>query len=223
MKTIDIITGLNTYLKTENKSIIEELLNKLDVQYREEEMKAQGGKVALKRLRIANKILKQNKKDELRTVLHKCFTMEIDGETYQTFGCAYYFIALKEQYKTTAEEYAPEEQEKLGFNPRRFFDELKTAKLTKIDFDIMEIKKDFENFKAEEKLWPKKVRRERCILPIGNGDSMGFDAEYFINIIEVLGPNTEFYQNEKETGTSYFKSDIGMALLCPCRLKNEVA
>lgn len=38
MKTIDIITGLNTYLKTENKSIIEELLNKLNVQYREEEM-----------------------------------------------------------------------------------------------------------------------------------------------------------------------------------------
>ena len=34
---------------------------------------------------------------------------------------------------------------------------------------------------------------------------------------------TEFYQNEKETGTSCFKSDIGMALLCPCRLKNEVA
>lgn len=87
----------------------------------------------------------------------------------------------------------------------------------------MEIKKDFENFKAEEKLWPKKVRRERCILPIGNGDSMGFNAEYFINIIEVLGPNTEFYQNEKPNGTSYFKSDIGMALLCPCRLKNEVA
>ena len=100
---------------------------------------------------------------------------------------------------------------------------MKTAKLTKIDFDIMEIKKNFENFKAEEKLWPKNVRRGRCILPIGNIDSMGFDAEYFINIIEVLGPNTEFYQNEKPNGTSYFKSDIGMALLCPCRLKNEVA
>lgn len=223
MKTIDIITGLNTYLKTGSKSIIEELLNKLDVQYREEEMKARGGKVALKRLRIANKILKQNKKDELRTVLHKCFTEEIDGETYQIFGCQYYFVALKEQYKTTAEEHTPEEQEKLGFNPRRFFDELKTAKLTKIDFDIMEIKKNFENFKAEEKLWPKNVRRGRCILPIGNIDSMGFDAEYFINIIEVLGPNTEFYQNEKPNGTSCFKSDIGMALLCPCRLKNEVA
>ena len=87
----------------------------------------------------------------------------------------------------------------------------------------MEIKKNFENFKAEEKLWPKKVRRERCILPIGNIDSIGFNAECFINIIEVLGPNTEFYQNERPDETSYFKSDIGMALLCPYRLKNEVA
>ena len=146
-----------------------------------------------------------------------------DGEIYQTFGCAYYFIALKEQYKTTAEEHTPEEQEKLGFNPGKFFNELKNANLNKVDFDIMEIKKDFENFKAEEKLWPKKVRRGRCILPIGNIDSMGFNAEYFINIIEVLGLNTEFYQNERPDGTSCFKSDIGMALLCPCRLKNEVA
>lgn len=223
MKTIDIITGLNTYLKTGSKSIIEELLNKLDVQYREEEMKARGGNAALKRLRVANKILKQNKKDEIRTAFHKCFTEEIDGETYQIFGCQYYFVALKEKYKTTAEEHTPEEQKELGFNLGRFFNELKNANLNKVDFDIMEIKKDFENFKAEEKLWPKKVRRGRCILPIGNIDSMGFNADYFINIIEVLGPNTEFYQNEKETGTSCFKSDIGMALLCPCRLKNEVA
>ena len=48
MKTIDIITGLNTYLKTGSKSIIEELLNKLDVQYREEEMKARGWKCGIK-------------------------------------------------------------------------------------------------------------------------------------------------------------------------------
>lgn len=223
MKTIDIITGLNTYLKTENKSIIEELLNKLDVKYREEEMKAQGGNAALKRLRIANKILKQNRKDEIRTTLHKCFTTEIDGETYQTFGCAYYFIALKEQYKTTAEEYAPEEQEKLGFNPRSFFDELKKAKLNKVDFDITEIKKSLEDFKAEQKLLPPKGRLTKCELPIGNVDGMGFNAEYFINIVDVLGSDTEFYQNESPTGTSYFKSDIGMALLCPCRLKEEVA
>lgn len=223
MKTIDIITGLNTYLKTENKSIIEELLNKLDVQYREEEMKAQGGNAALKRLRIANKILKQNKEDEILTAFHKCFTTEIEGKTYQTFGCLCYFIALKEQYKTTAEEHTPEEQNEFGFKPERFFDELKKQKLNKVDFDITEIKKDFENFKAEQKLRPKKVRRGRCILPIGNIDSMGFNAEYFINIIEVLGLNTEFYQNERPDGMSCFKSDVGMALLCPCRLKNEVA
>lgn len=34
--------------------------------------------------------------------------------------------------------------------------------------------------------------------------------------------DTEFYQNENPIGMSYFKSDIGMALLCPCRLKKTV-
>lgn len=43
-------------------------------------MKARGGNTALKRFRIANKILKQNRKDELRTIFHKCFTEEINGE-----------------------------------------------------------------------------------------------------------------------------------------------
>lgn len=223
MKTIDIITGLNTYLKTENKSIIEDLLNKLDVQYREEEMKARGGNTALKRFRIANKILKQNRKDELRTIFHKCFTEEINGEKYQIFGCAYYLIALKERYKTTAEEHTLEEQKEFGFNPGEIFDKSKNAKLNKVDFDIMEIKKSLEDFKAGQKLLPLKGRLTKCELPIGNVDGMGFNAEYFINIVGVLGSDTGFYQNENPIGMSYFKSDIGMALLCPCRLKNEVA
>lgn len=223
MKTIDIITGINTYLKTENKSIITELLNKLDAQYREEEMKSQGGNTALKRLRIANKILKQNKKDEIRTIFHKCFTEEINGEKYQIFGCAYYLIALKEQYKTTAEEHTLEEQKEFGFNPGKIFEALKNATLNKVDFDITEIKKSLKNFEAEQKLLPPKERLTKCELPIGNVDGMGFNAEYFINIVDVLGSDTEFYQNESPTGTSYFKSDIGMALLCPCRLRSGVA
>lgn len=44
-----------------------------------------------------------------------------------------------------------------------------------------------------------------------------------LNTYLIFHQYTEFYQNEKLNGTSCFKSDVGMALLCPCRLKNEVA
>ena len=60
MKTIDIITDINTYLKTGNKAILTDLLNTLQIQYKHEEMKKKGGNAALKRQKIAEKILKQN-------------------------------------------------------------------------------------------------------------------------------------------------------------------
>lgn len=218
MKTIDIITNINTYLKTEDRVILETLLKKLDVQYREEEAKSQGGNTALKRLRVVNKILKAARKDERYPEFHKCFAREINNEKYQLFGCVYYFIALRDPYRTTAEEYTLEEQKNFKRHPEEFFDQLLQQTLNKVDFDIMEIKKSLEQFKAEQKLLPPNRRNPNCILPIGNVEGIGFNAEYFINIVDVLGADSEFYQNENPTGLSYFKSSIGMAILCPVRL-----
>ena len=103
MKTIDIITDINTYLKTENKAILTDLLNALQIEYRHEEAKRQGGNIALKRQKIAEKVLKANQKDNIRPAFFKCFTEEIDGSTMQIFGNAYFLIALKEEYKTGAD------------------------------------------------------------------------------------------------------------------------
>ena len=53
MNTLSIIADINTYLKTENKEILTDLLNTLQTQYRHEEAKKQGGNIALKRQKIA--------------------------------------------------------------------------------------------------------------------------------------------------------------------------
>ena len=69
MNTLNIIADINTYLKTENKAILTDLLNDLQIEYRHEEMKKKGGNIALKRQKIAEKVLKANqKKRNERTV-----------------------------------------------------------------------------------------------------------------------------------------------------------
>ena len=125
MKTIDIITDLKTYINTlpeddkkyidyciENKvfnisgvglSMLAELLNRLQTDYRNEETKRQGGNVALKRQKIAEKVLKANQKDNIRPAFFKCFIEKINGDMMQIFGNQYFLIALKEVFSMESE------------------------------------------------------------------------------------------------------------------------
>ena len=52
----------------------------------------------------------------------------------------------------------------------------------------------------------------------GKERNTGYNAEYFIDIVEALGTDAVLYQNEKSSGISYFEAESGRALLCPCRL-----
>ena len=213
MKTIDIITDINTYLKTENKAILTDLLNTLQIDYRHEEAKKQGGNVALKRQKIAEKILKQNQKNGMKEQFFKCWIEEIDGEKMQLFGNQYYIIALKEAFKTSAE--TETEAEKITFKAGKFFDKSQYT-LNQIDFDIADIKQKLAEFKAEQKQRTAKDRKNyKPIFKLGN---TGYNAEYFIDIVEALGADAVLYQNEKSSGISYFEAEAGAALICPCRL-----
>lgn len=237
MKTIDIITDLKTYINTlpeddkkcidyciTNKvfnisgvglSMLAGLLDRLQTDYRYEEAKKQGGNVALKRQKIAEKVLKANQKDNIRPAFFKCFTEEIDGSTMQIFGNQYFLIALKEEYKTGADTHTPEEMQKFEFRPSKFFD-FSGCTYNKIDFDIADIKQKLAEFKSEQKQRPAKDRKNHHpIFALGN---TGYNAEYFIDIVEALGTDAVFYQNEKSSGISYFEAESGRALLCPCRL-----
>lgn len=119
MKIIDIIADINTYLKTENKAILTDLLNDLQIEYRHEEMKKKGGNIALKRQKIAEKVLKANQKNGMKEQFFKCWIEEIDGEKMQLFGNQYYIIALKEAFKTSAE--TETEAGKITFKAGKFF------------------------------------------------------------------------------------------------------
>ena len=215
MNTLNIIADINTYLKTENKSILKDLLNALQAEYRHEEARKKGGNIALKRQKIAEKILKANQKDNIRPAFFKCFTEDINGSTMQIFGNAYFLIALKEEYKTGADTHTPEEMQKFEFRPSKFFD-FSGCTYNKIDFDIADIKQKLAEFKAEQKQRTAKDRKNyKPIFKLGN---TGYNAEYFIDIVEALGADAVLYQNEKASGISYFEAEAGKALLCPCRL-----
>ena len=215
MNTLNIITDINTYLKTENKSILTDLLNALQIEYRHEEAKKKGGNIALKRQKIAEKILKQNKKDGMKEQFFKCWIEEIDGEKMQFFGNQYYIIALKEAFKTSAE--TETEAEKITFKASKFFDKSQ-YELNQIDFDLTEIKQYLAQFKAEQKQKPPKQRENRCVMPFGNIADRGYNAEFLIDIIEALGTDAVFYQNQNSNGISIFEAEAGTALICPCRL-----
>ena len=130
MNTLQVITELKSYINTlpeddkkyidyciTNKvfnisgvglSMLAGLLDRLQTDYRHEEAKRQGGNIALKRQKIAEKVLKANQKDNIRPAFFKCFTEDINGSTMQIFGSQYYLIALKEEYKTGADTHTPE-------------------------------------------------------------------------------------------------------------------
>lgn len=236
MNTLSIITDLKTYINTlpederkyidfciEHKQtaktmgidILADLMIKLQTDYRHEEAKKQGGNIALKRQKIAEKVLKANQKDNIRPAFFKCFTEDINGSTMQIFGNAYFLIALKEAYKTSADTHTPEEMQKIEFRPSKFFN-TSMYNFNKVDFDLTDIKQKFAEFKAEQKQRPAKERKNHHpIFALGN---TGYNAEYFIDIVEALGTDAVLYQNEKSSGISYFEAESGRALLCPCRL-----
>lgn len=237
MNTLQIITELKSYINTlpeddkkyidyciTNKvfnisgvglSMLAGLLDRLQTDYRHEEAKRQGGNIALKRQKIAEKVLKANQKDNTRPVFFKCFMEEINGSTMQIFGNQYYLIALKEEYKTGADTHTPEEMQKIEFRPSKFFD-FSGGTYSKIDFDLTDIKQKLAEFKAEQRQRPAKERKNHHpIFALGN---TGYNAEYFIDIVEALGTDAVFYQNEKSSGISYFEAEAGIALICPCRV-----
>lgn len=212
MKTSNIIADINAYLKTENKTILTDLLENLKAEYRNEEAKKKGGNVLLKRQKLIEKLLKQNQKNipESRNQFHKCWMENINGEPMQIFSNTYYIIALNEENKVNV----PTEMENISFKAERFFSDKQYHNLHTTEFDISEVKQHLADFKAEQKQLPLKKKMDRCLFDIGNNR---FNTEFFINCIETLGENVVFYENEDNRKASYFEGSAGIALLLPCK------
>ena len=229
MTTLQIITELKTYINTlseEDKKYIDycikdrffdlpglgnlaNLLDKLQTQYKHEEAK-KSGSPALKRQKVAEKILKANR-GGVRPQFEKAWKETIRGEERQIFGCPYYIITLKDDYEANVE--TETEDGKITFRVDKFFNE--EQKTNKVDFDIAEVKQSLAEWKAEQKQKPAKMRDKSCTIKIGNS---GYNAEFFINCYEAMGSGAELYQNENPCGVSYFEAESGTALIMPCRL-----
>ena len=227
MNTLQIITDLKTYINTlseDDKKYIDyciankffelpglctiaNLMDKLQTQYKHEEAKKNGGSQALKRQKVAEKILKANR-GGIRPQFEKAWEETIRGEKRQIFGCTYYIITLKDGYKVNTET----ETEKIMFKVDKFFE---GQDVNKIDFDITDIKQNFAEWKAEQKQKDKKMREAFCKIKIGN---CGYNAEFFINCIEAMGSDAVLYQNENQNGASFLEAECGTALIMPCRL-----
>lgn len=215
MKNIEIITELEKYLETGNHAILTQLLDGLNKEYKLEELKKSSGASAVKRQKAIEKLLKKNQKTMPNKNFDKLFIDTVRGEEKQFLFGLYYLIALNKDYFVTAPTNSSE-AEKPNFQKLM---SLTRYSYKEVDFDIAEIKKSLAKWKAEQKEKPKKDRTEHCVLPIGNIEKVGFNAEYFIEIYGILnGANdVRFYQNLNAYGVSYFESEVGMALLCPCK------
>lgn len=230
MKTIDIISALNTYVNTLTEEeqdlyrqskekniylgsigVIAKLTSELENDYRAEETKRKGGNTLLKRQKLFEKLLKQNK-DNIREQMRKCWVEEINGEPMQIWCNGYYFIALNEEYMVdvpTVKDLQPQ-----FFTVGNLIKDLTSREMDKMDFDIAEIKLKINDHKAEQKQKPAKMRDNRCLFDLGNAR---YNAEYFINVVSALGDDVEFYQGKKSIDPGFFKSEIGMAYLLPCK------
>lgn len=212
MNTLNIISDINTYLKTDNKAILTELLKSLQIEYRHEEQKRNGGNVALKRQKIIERILKQNEKDMSSIPqFHKAWMEKINGEDMQIIGNPYFIFAFNQEHQVLTD---TEVEAKNIFKASNFFDRSQ-HNLNICDYDIVEIKQYISDWKTEQKQKPPKQRKSICVIPIGNS---GYNAEYFVNCIEALGNDVVFYQNENPKNISFFENESGQALLMPCRL-----
>ena len=214
MKTLEIITAVNTFLKTENKEILTDLINALQVEYRHEETKRKGGNSALKRQKLIEKLLKQNKKNvpEARKQLYKLWYEEINGEQMQIYTNMYYIIALNRGNFVDVE--TETDAEKINFKVEGFLTEKSNHDLTEMEVDICDIKQTIESFKAEQKQLPVKQRGGNAFYDVGN---CRFNAEYLLNCIEALGNNVKFYVNEISVKPSYLSGEAGECMILPCR------
>lgn len=219
MRTLALISSLNTFLETGDKLILTDLLSELNNEYKLEAAKKQGGMSAVKRLKLINKLLERNKKTiPHREEFGKLYVQKIDSEERQCLIGNAYAVILNKGYYVDAETNGAECK---GPDFGALLPDYKKHDYKEIEFDIADIKKDFAQWKLEQKHKPKSERDKYCTLPIGNVDGIGFNPQYFIELYEILGNNesVQFYQNQTSIGTSYFLSNVGVSILCPCRLK----
>lgn len=171
------------------------IVQELKQELKEKALKETHGNGYLKRSKLVSKLLSKCFREDMQ----KAFYEKINGEDMQCCiidgVCAF---AFKKPLDLPTTEISSLTVGKLIPNYSKF---------DIVAYDIAEIKTTLKLHKAEKK-------KENCIIEI-NGKC--YNAQYFINVVEALGEDVTFYQDEKWNSLDVFENENGIAILCPVK------
>lgn len=125
------------------------------------------------------------------------------GEVCQCFMNNYMAFALREPLNLPAVQYGK------GIDLTQYFKDLDCYPVT--GYDIGKIGMELKTHKKE-------AGNGRCLVAF-NGKF--FNAQFFQNAVKILGGSPEFLNNLAPLTTSFFRSDLGYAVLMPVRRDAE--
>lgn len=171
------------------------LVSDLKRELSEAEIKKSKGNTFLKRSKLAEKLINQNDRESL----HKGWIeTDVFDNKYQCFMTSYYGFMLSENLEIPMYD----EQDEKPFNMSNMF---KNVSENLAGYDIGKIKAEYKSHK------PKTKDNWRCLVQFGD---VYFNAEIFINVVDVLGGEPVLHLGEKNSA-SYFVSENGKAVIIP--------
>ena len=174
-----------------------EIVQELKAEMKQAEQKAAGGASLVKRTKLLNKLLSKC----FRENFQKAFYEEIKGEKMQcSIIDGFYAFMLRNALDVPIDNGG-------SFAISRCLPDYRD--FGECSYDIAEIKTALKLFKA------KKDKTERfCSIEI-NGRF--YNAEYLINVVEILGGDVKMYHDAKSLNAAVFESENGIAILMPCK------
>jgi hypothetical protein len=181
-----------------------EITQELKRDIKEKMQKSTKGKSFVQRSKKLAKIIDENLKDCLK----KAWVEEIDGIQIQC-SCynGYYGFLLKEYLDVPM--FTSEEKQNAGeYYLKKCVPPYKQD-YKSVEFDIADIKTKLSLHKV------KKDKELECKVEI---DGAIFNAQYFVNVVEILGENVIMYKHpDRNLEVVVFENDNGIGILVPMR------
>ena len=111
------------------------------------------------------------------------------------------------------------------FNPFGYLDKAKEHNRVQYETEMMSQKLLTKHIQLVKDHNPELFKERNDVLigfKYNDKIQIGFNAKYLLNLVKILGPHTKMYGDDYgffDFKPVYFCSDIGEAVLCPCRLQ----
>lgn len=216
MKNSNIIAEIRAYLKTDNKEILNDLLEDLLNEERVANSKKQGGSEQVKRHKAVEKVLKRAEKTNKNPKIYKCWYDTLNYERVQVCSDSYLIAALREPAFVDCP--MLDENEEPALSVEKFLSDVNMRECKEIKYNIGDIKQELADFKAMQKKLPPKKREKTCVISVGE---KWYDAEFLLLCLDLVGSEAKFYQNEKSMiSMDYLLTDNAKVGFMPVR-KNK--